>query len=102
MHVRHRLTITTSPLKFMSCILFLSVDCSSNVIIQFFIVTEQAADKPTALKLVLKVGAPYTPTDATSADSQSESVDNDSEKKTKTPKKKQQSDKVDHQDKKVL
>jgi len=68
---------------------------------QCFIVTDQAADKPTALKLVLKVGAPYTPSDATSADSQSESADNDSEK-TKTSKKKQLSDRVDHQEKKVL
>jgi len=64
--------------------------------------TDEAADKPAALKLVLKVGAPYTPSDATSADSQSESVDNDSEKKTKSSKKKHQSEKVDHQQKKVF
>lgn len=63
--------------------------------------TDEAADKPAALKLVLKVGAPYTPSDA-SADSQSESVDNDSEKKTKSSKKKHQSEKVDHQQKKVF
>ena len=61
--------------------------------------TEQAADKPAALKLVLKVGAPYTPSDA---DSQSETVDSDSDKKTKPSKKKHESENVDQQEKKVL
>ena len=62
--------------------------------------TESVVDKPSALKLVLKVGAPYTPSDA---DSQSEAVDSDSEKKTRQLKRKhQQSEGSDHQEKKVL
>jgi len=65
-------------------------------------VTEQAADKPAALKLVLKVGTPYTPSDGNSVDSQSEAVDSDSEKKTRPSKKKHQSENVDHPEKKVL
>jgi len=66
-------------------------------------VKEQAGDKPAALKLVLKVGAPYTPSDVTSADSQSETVDSDSsEKMSRSLKRKNQSDKIDHQEKKVL
>ena len=73
----------------------------TNVILQSFVLTDQAADKPAALKLVLKVGAPYTPSDATSADSQSESIDNDSEK-LKPSKKRHQSEKVDYPEKKVL
>jgi len=65
-------------------------------------VTEQVGDKPAALKLVLKVGAPYTPSDVTSADSQSEAVDSDSETKTRTSKKKHQLENAEHQEKKVL
>lgn len=59
--------------------------------------TEQVTDKPAALKLVLKVGAPYTPTD----DSQPETVDNDSDDKTKSMKRKHQSERVEHPEKKV-
>jgi len=62
-------------------------------------VAEQVADKPAALKLVLKVGAPHTPS---SCDSQSETVDSDSERKSRTSKKKHQSEKFDHQEKKVV
>ena len=88
-------------MKYNLQVTLLSVNYSSNRK-QSVVVTDQAADKPAALKLVLKVGAPHTPSDATSADSQSESVDYDPEKRTKTLKKKHQSEKVDHQEKKVL
>jgi len=64
------------------------------------VVTEQVADKP--LKLVLKVGAPYTPSDVTSIDSPSETVDSDADKTGRPSKKKLQSEKVEHQEKKVL
>jgi len=67
-----------------------------------FVVTEQAGDKPAALKLVLKVGAPYTPSDVTSADSQSEAVDSDSERMSRSVKRKNLYDRSDHQEKKVL
>ena len=61
--------------------------------------TEQSSDKPAALKLVLKVGAPYTPSDA---DSQSETCDSDTEKKARPQKRKHQSEKDEYQEKKVL
>jgi len=74
----------------------------SDYTLAIFVVIEQAGDKPAALKLVLKVGAPYTPSDVTSADSQSETVDSDSDKKSRTSKRKHQSENVEHQEKKVL
>jgi len=64
--------------------------------------TEQVTDKPAALKLVLKVGAPYTPTDVATADSQPETVDNDSDDKSKSMKRKHQSERVEHPEKKVV